>query len=62
MTSSPQSLADSALGAEGDFSTSPDQKEFREVEKKQNYFFGPPFPHFDFFGHHAEISPACMAR
>ncbi len=39
MTSSPQSLADSALGAEGDFSTSPDQKEFREVEKKTEFFF-----------------------
>jgi hypothetical protein len=37
MTSSPQSLADSALGAEGDFSTSPDQKEFRE--RKTELFF-----------------------
>jgi len=36
MTSSPQSLADSALGAEGDFSTSPDQKEFRWEREKQN--------------------------
>ena len=32
MTSSPQSLADSALGAEGDYSTSPDQKEFRQAD------------------------------
>ncbi len=51
MTSSPQSLADSALGAEGDFSTSPDQKEFREREK-QNYFFWSTVSSFRFFGHH----------
>jgi hypothetical protein len=39
MTSSPQSLADSALGAEGDYSTSPDQKEFRQEDLrfKQNH-------------------------
>jgi hypothetical protein len=39
MTSSPQSLADSALGAEGDFSTSPDQKEFRWERTKTEVFF-----------------------
>ncbi len=33
MTSSPQSLADSALGAEGEYSTSPDQKEFRQEDR-----------------------------
>ncbi len=39
MTSSPQSLADSALGAEGDFSTSPDQKEFRGERKTELFFW-----------------------
>jgi len=39
MTSSPQSLADSALGAEGDFSTSPDQQEFREETQSYSLVF-----------------------
>ena len=48
MTSSPQSLADSALGAEGDFSTSPDQKEFREGEKNRTIFLVHRFLIFNF--------------
>ncbi len=54
MTSSPQSLADSALGAEGDFSTSPDQKEFRGEKKTELFFLVHRFLIFYFCGHHME--------